>query len=182
MVVISYEKVFFMNTQVVCPPAASTLVIGVATAPDVQAVWDKIDKIDLSNIKRRLMMPAPEGDAFDEQAADLSIHWYRRYLKLQAKYSQHRLVPSRFIDIVWHRHILDTRAYQRDCHSSFGEMLHHNPYFGMNGDAAERDAAFEVTDQLYVAEFGESCRVASQIISLGAMCSSCDDGGACTHN
>jgi hypothetical protein len=173
---------FFMSTTTVAAPCVTKIGGVVATSPEVQVVWDQIDKIDFSNIKRRLMLPAPEGDAFDEHAADLSIEWYRRYLKLHAKYQEYRLVPSRFIDIAWHRHILDTRAYLRDCVNCFGEMLHHNPYFGMNDDAAERDAAFEVTDRLYVIEFGESCRVASQIISLGAMCSACDDGGACTHN
>lgn len=171
-----------MNTGIISGPGVINREAAQVNSQEVQTVWGKIDAIDFSNIKRRLMLPAPEGDAFDEQAADLSIEWYRRYLKLHAKYHEYRLVPSRFIDIVWHRHILDTRAYLCDCINVFGAMLHHNPYFGMNDDAAERDAAFEVTDRLYVDEFGESCRVASQIISFGAMCSACDDGGTCTHN
>ena len=32
-------------------------------------------------------------------------------------------------------HILDTRAYSRDCEFLFGRFLHHFPYFGMRGDA-----------------------------------------------
>ena len=154
----------------------------VSITPEIQAIWDKIDRLDLSNIKRRLMLPDPEGDNFDDHTANTGILWYRRYLKLHILYPYQSLVPSRFIDTVWHRHILDTKAYQHDCLIVFGEMLHHNPYFGMNGDADKRDAAFEVTDLLYLIQFNESCKVASELLSRGAMCSACDNGGACDHN
>ncbi|MBF4254538.1 hypothetical protein EA007_27345, partial [Vibrio anguillarum] len=39
---------------------------------------------------------------------------------------------------IWHMHILDTRAYMRDCDTLFGEYLHHYPYFGMLGEENQR--------------------------------------------
>lgn len=39
------------------------------------------------------------------------------------------------IDILWHYHILDTERYERDCNAIYGKMLHHYPYFGMEGKA-----------------------------------------------
>jgi hypothetical protein len=36
--------------------------------------------------------------------------------------------------------------------------MHHHPYYGMNGDALERDASFEDTNRLYLDLFGEDCK------------------------
>lgn len=148
-----------------------------STTPEIQAKWDAVDRIDLSNVRRKLLLDAPEGAGLSEATADLAITWYRRYLKLHAKYGDRRLVPSHFIDAVWHLHILDTRAYARDCNAIFGEMLHHYPYFGMNGDAAQRDDAFHQTDLLYIQEFGVSCKGATGHEESGSMCDG--DGGGC---
>ena len=35
--------------------------------------------------------------------------------------------PSPEADKVWHRHILDTKAYHEFCMSTFGKFLHHAP-------------------------------------------------------
>ena len=34
-------------------------------------------------------------------------------------------VPTIDIDLFWHQHILDTRAYAKDCQKVFGQFLHH---------------------------------------------------------
>ncbi len=181
-----------MNMQTNLGNTVSTTGIStLPTSPHIQAMWDTIDRLDLKNIKRKLMLSQPEGEGWTEESAELGITWYRRYLKLHAKYgdSEIRLVPNHFIDEVWHLHILDTRSYAEDCKAVFGKMLHHYPYFGMNGDAIQRDDSFDRTDLLHIAEFGESCKISSGQASMcdgdGVSCfatvrpSMCDgDGGA----
>ena len=87
-------------------------------------------------------------------------------------------MPNNKIDAFWHQHILDTKAYARDCMTVFGCFIHHNPYFGLNGDAAERDACFEQTKTLYLATFGET---GTSLGAEGKDCGagSCDGGGTC---
>lgn len=120
--------------------------------------WTKIDMLDLTQIQRKLVLPRPEGSGFSAETVALGILWYRRFLKLCAKYPENRSVPNRLIDEVWHAHILDTRKYAIDCFGIFSRMLHHFPYFGLNDDAHVRNDCFELTDQLYLKEFGESVR------------------------
>ncbi|MDP3962640.1 MAG: glycine-rich domain-containing protein-like [bacterium] len=101
------------------------------------------------------------------ECARKGIEWYKRFLKLIAKYPNQKIVPNETIDTVWHCHILDTMAYAEDCHRIFGKFIHHYPYFGMNGDADERDAAFEQTNLIAETEFGENFK------ALGAAALEC---------
>jgi len=117
-----------------------------------------IMNLDLSMVSKKITEPAPEGKGWSDEMIAEAVHWYRRYLARIAKYGDEPLVPNLPIDTVWHYHILDTRAYAQDCEAVFGRFMHHYPYFGLNGDADDRDDAFEVTNQLYRAEFGEDCR------------------------
>lgn len=68
------------------------------------------------------------------------------------------MVPNKIMDIFWHYHILDTRAYHKDCEAVFGHYLHHFPYFGMRGeqDAQNLKNAFYKTKELYLETFGEN--------------------------
>lgn len=166
-----------MNTQVGVSPSLLAAMPVVPTSPEVQAKWDAVDRVDLGDVMRKLMLAVPEGTGLSAEVATNAIESYRRYLKLCVKYRDRRLVPSHFIDNVWHQHILDTRAYARDCNAIFGAPLHHYPYFGLNGDAAERDDAFDQTDLLFIAEFGTSCKIGSR---QGSMCDG--DGGGCDNN
>ncbi len=61
------------------------------------------------------------------------------------------------MDKMWHYHILDTRAYCRDCDNVFGGYFHHFPYFGMRSeeDASNLVNAFEQTKAHYADAFGE---------------------------
>lgn len=82
---------------------------------------------------------------------------YKNLLFLQKKYgNQYNLVPSEEIDEVWHNHILDTKKYQEDCKLIFGELLHHYPYFGIDGNTTSEDLnkSFNITQELHYKEFG----------------------------
>ena len=37
------------------------------------------------------------------------------------------LTPPRLVDLVWHSHILDTKAYGKDCKKIMGRFIHHIP-------------------------------------------------------
>ncbi len=135
-----------------------------------------IEGLDLSRIKAKLMEQAPEGKGWTQAQADEAELWYRRYLIVIAKYPDFVHVPNEPIDAFWHQHILDTRAYARDCEAVFGRFMHHYPYFGLDGDADERDKAFEETNRLYHIEFGVDCR-SMQSFFGASTAPDCNNGG-----
>lgn len=119
----------------------------------------RLEALDLTNVRRKLMEPYPEGKGWTEAQARQAEMWYKRYIATIIKYpdaTQH--VPNGPIDFFWHQHILDTMAYGPDCMNVLGYFLHHYPYFGLNGDAVARDTSFDDTNELYRAMFGEDCR------------------------
>lgn len=113
-----------------------------------------IEEFDLSLISMKLM-DASEGEGWSEQQCIEVAQEYRRYLKLKLFYPSENIVPNRAIDTMWHYHILDTAAYQKDCNSIFGDILHHYPYFGMNGVSDQRNLfnSFDKTKMLYEKTF-----------------------------
>ncbi len=72
-------------------------------------------------------------------------------------YEEDLIVPNISIDEFWHGHILDTSRYNKDCQRIFGELLHHNPYFGYGSSVEEKELedAFDRTQHLHKKEFGE---------------------------
>lgn len=114
-----------------------------------------LTKLDLTKVKAKLMGPLPEGRDWTQEYVDVAEKWYRRYLMLIIKYPNQNHAPNLMVDEIWHQHIVDTRAYIADCQAIFGKYIHHNPYFGTNGDKAECIATFNRTNELYRREFGE---------------------------
>jgi hypothetical protein len=113
--------------------------------------------IDLTAVCMKLMEPVPEGKGWTLDETQMAEKWYRRFLALCKMYPKFPVVPNYYIDSFWHQHILDTKAYAKDCKAVFGSFLHHFPYFGLNGDAQERDDCFDSTNVLYRKHFGEDC-------------------------
>lgn len=142
----------------------------------------RIAAIDLSQVRRKLMEPEPEGKGWTEEAALEAEKWYRRYLHVILTHPGFKAVPNHEIDAFWHQHILDTRAYARDCDEVFGRFVHHYPYFGLNGDADQRDECFDDTNTLYRQLFGEDCLSMStrgQDCTPPCESSACSGGGTC---
>jgi hypothetical protein len=137
-----------------------TVIATALSVPSVSHGWleafSRIDELDLLPISSILQRPFPSGKNWSSSKAAFAITEYRRFLKLNCKYIESRIVPSQMVDEVWHCHILDTRKYEADCKNIFGHFLHHYPYFGVLGDEEVRDAAFTVTSELYKIEFGSS--------------------------
>jgi len=110
--------------------------------------------IDFSKICMKLM-DKKDGEGWSKRQCEEVETEYRRYLKLNLLYPDENIVPNLAIDTFWHYHILDTEAYQRDCHAIYGKMLHHYPYFGMEGKADEKNFvnSFDQTKLLYEKTF-----------------------------
>lgn len=123
----------------------------------LKPIW----QLDFTNLKRKLQKPAPEGKGWSVERCDEVELWYRRFLAICLLYPDHSTVPNGPIDAFWHTHILDTMAYHNDCDAVFGFYLHHYPYFGLNGDADQRDDAFDQTNARYQHHFSADCTTLS---------------------
>jgi hypothetical protein len=117
-----------------------------------------LDELDLARVKAKLMSAQPEGKDWTQEFADTAEKWYKRFLALIIEFPNERHAPNQLIDEIWHQHIVDTKNYVVDCQRIFGRFIHHNPYFGLNGDALERDDTFELTMKRLEERHGESIR------------------------
>lgn len=88
-----------------------------------------VEKWDFSLAIEKLISTNPIE--WDLKRAEEAVKNYKRYMAVTKATNGQQLVPNADIDQVWHLHILDTRAYYKDCLELFGSFLHHYPYFGM---------------------------------------------------
>jgi len=117
-----------------------------------------IAEINLEMVKMKLRKSEDEeGLGWSYEQCDEGEIEYKRFLHLIKKFSGFQIVPHKIMDLMWHQHILDTRAYHKDCDKIFGEYLHHFPYFGIRSEADKKnlDTAFSETESLYSLEFKE---------------------------
>ena len=112
----------------------------------------RAQKLDFTLLKQKLVAEKGWTQEHCDEVEDL----YRRFLALNARYFGEKICPTGPIDTFWHAHILDTRAYARDCELMFGEMLHHFPYFGMRGpeDMAALEKTFRQSVERFIVHFG----------------------------
>lgn len=119
---------------------------------EVEAALARVATLDFSMLKQKLGQEKGWSPEYQEEVEDL----YRRFLALNIAYTDRKICPTGPIDEFWHAHILDTRAYERDCDYLFGSYLHHFPYFGMRGpdDYAALQTAFDDSRALFIRHFG----------------------------
>jgi hypothetical protein len=112
----------------------------------------QVGNLDLMMLKNKLM----EERGWTREFCDEVESLYLKFLALNIRYPGRKICPTGPVDDFWHAHILDTRAYARDCEFLFGGFLHHFPYFGMRGDAdrAALDQAFRDSVELFITHFG----------------------------
>lgn len=142
--------------------------------------------LDVRRITERLTEPFPSGFGWSIDQAMEAEKWYRRFLHLVIMYPKARLVPNFAIDTFWHKHILDTPAYHKDCQRIFGFYLHHCPSYG-NRQAENNDQEFNETNRLFQIEFGEDCDsmttftapVSPETITASANCRFCRSCQGC---
>jgi hypothetical protein len=141
---------------------------------------EKIWSLDLEPIMVKLMDPR-EGEGWSEDQAFTGVEEYRRFLFLTA-IRREIIVPTTFIDTVWHTHILDTAKYRDDCQNILGYFLDHFPYFGLRGDDDREalDSSFRETAGIYEEVFGSSYYVNASETSAGNC--TCGAQGDCGNN
>lgn len=102
--------------------------------------------LDMSSIKIRIQ---------EVSIAEVSnlINEYKKFLALKLKYQDVPIIPSYLVDQIWHQHILDTRAYTKDCIDIFGYYVHHDPHLYDN-DLEGLGFAQRRTLDLYKLEYG----------------------------
>lgn len=116
----------------------------------------EILNLDFSDMKQKFTTDK-EMIGWTPEAFDAAEVLYKNFLYLNLKYGgEGQLPPSRDVDDFWHGHILDTTRYANDCDRIFGNMLHHNPYFGIASktDAKALNTSFERVQDLHAQEFG----------------------------
>lgn len=128
----------------------------IAAHPINSLATKEIASLDFTLLKLKLQ-DAEEGEGWSAEYTDVVHAEYLKFLELTRAYPDRAIVPSGEVDMFWHYHILDTRAYQEDCQAVFGHFLHHFPYFGMRGeeDASDLRRAWADTTNLYRQHFGE---------------------------
>lgn len=98
----------------------------------------KINNLDFAPLAYKLMHPEDRPGLSFEQSLD-AIKKYKGFLFLCHVNQGKSVSPSRYIDYVWHSHILDTELYLVQTGMLFGHFLHHFPFFGKRGAADETD-------------------------------------------
>jgi hypothetical protein len=82
-----------------------------------------------------------------------AIGEYRKFLYLGAV-SETPVTPSKIIDMVWHEHLLFTRAYDEFCREVLGRPFDHHPeLMSMDEQTDVFESQYEATLDLYEAEF-----------------------------
>ncbi len=114
-----------------------------------------IAEIDLEMVKMKLQ-DKEEGKGWSKEQCESAEIEYKRYWNLCLEFGR-GIVPNQIMDVMWHYHILDTKAYHIDCEKIFEGYMHHYPYFGMRGkeDAQDLKDSFYKTKELYLKLFGE---------------------------
>ena len=114
-----------------------------------------VAEIDLESVKFSLLIRRGWRAAF----CDLVEVEYKRHLslKLWNPWLKHPIIPTEVVDIAWHEHILDTRAYVTDTEKVFGHYVHHFPYIGIGSQRSRelKTEAFHQSEELYRMTFGE---------------------------
>ena len=118
----------------------------------ISASLEEVKKLDFRKLKRHLR----EKRGWSTKHANDVEALYRRFLALKMVYRGRLICPTDEIAAFWHAHILDTRAYERDCCALFGQYVHHYPYLGMDGRGhrAAYEKALGESRALFVEHFG----------------------------
>lgn len=182
----------------------------VATNEPVVArnVWNLLDAKMGAKTRARLEVLRDENlefleeqiswkDGISEMDAHIHVEEYRKFIALSIvaedfvfrkehlRGVRHNLgMPSRYVDLVWHRHILFTREYPIFCEKVKGKMIHHNPCTKTNLSTMTSDE----TKVIYAILFGPMPEIWSEkesfllnhaslsVAPAVCNCDGCDDG------
>ena len=93
--------------------------LGTAVATELPLKQDKCKHLDGPLTK--IAMPADPAAAVRE---------YKRFQRMMIEDRGKWYTPSKLVDELWHRHMLDSKKYAAFCQRVAGYYLHHTPYYG----------------------------------------------------
>lgn len=116
---------------------------------------NNLNNLDFGPLAYKLIYAEDRPGLSLEQAVD-AIKKYKGFLLLCHAYQDKKISPSRYIDYVWHAHILDTELYAVQTAMLFGHYLHHFPFFGKKDDNEKTELldAASFTKNLAASYFG----------------------------
>jgi len=100
--------------------------------PGVLELWERIHDFPLDDptAERTFSLRLRQENAWTEEFAARLLEEYKRFAFL-CMVADHACVPSAFVDLAWHMHILYLKAYLIDfCHGVLGRILWHRPSKG----------------------------------------------------
>jgi hypothetical protein len=148
--------------------AMNAIIDRTANEEKLNAALARVAAIDLDRIRNKVQ----NKRGWTEERAARAVELYRRYLALLVLDRNQKLAPpSPDADEIWHGHILDTRAYHRDCESLFGTYLHHVPSYGTAAEKVQMAACRERTELVFQTHFGTPAEKAAAVICAG--CGTC---------
>jgi len=101
-----------------------------------RAFLAELNGLDFGPLAYKLMNPEDRPGMSLEMAID-AIEKYKGFLFLYHSNPGKSISPSRYVDYVWHTHIMDTELYFVQTALLFGHYLHHFPFFGKRGSDDE---------------------------------------------
>tara|TARA_B110000014_G_C19769445_1_gene400398 strand:+ start:153 stop:623 length:471 start_codon:yes stop_codon:yes gene_type:complete len=144
---------------------------------------EKIRKLNLERFYSKLIKEQPHKN-WSPELFNTAKEEYRRFLELEYRYPDLNFGPTCIMDDLWHQHILDTKAYTRDCAEILGKYLHHAPSFD-DSESEKDERMIEARGNLvekYSMHFGGSPYGLQGPCTSGCAgtcgdCSDCDDDG-----
>ncbi|PAF44077.1 hypothetical protein [Helicobacter sp. 11S02629-2] len=122
------------------------------SANKIKEAASLVDTLDFTKLNSKLI----NHYGWDKVEVSTLNSLYKEWLVLHICYPHISLTPNIKLDEYWHMHILDTKAYAKDCLLLFGEFLHHYPYFGLEDNEEEAEMTFDLTNDLFFHHFGHT--------------------------
>jgi len=120
--------------------------------PTLEEAKAYIDALNLTAVIERVM----KEKRWTRRMGEIAAGFYKNFLYLSKKYSQHALTPTQQIDEIWHAHILYTQDYHEACNKIFGYYLHHRPFHKEEGGEPSEETGIKFLQELHEKEFGTS--------------------------
>jgi len=131
----------------------------------------EIENLDLERLRYKLLKDQPQR-GWGGEKFDIALTEYKRFLILKVLHPEKSFAPTSLMDEIWHLHILDTKAYMRDCKSIFNKYFHHAPSFGQYNSEEQNSRLVNSRrnlEELYPEHFGEPP------YGLETLCGHCGD-------
>ena len=98
----------------------------------------------------QVSLPHFRDDVFLKEA----VERYRNFFNLKGNHREAFLVPCYDVDLVWHAHQVNNKAYETDCLSALGFLLDHDDSVNDRSEGSKLNSSYENTIRLYQETYG----------------------------